>query len=91
VTRQQQQVLLILGQAVRELRMERQRSVRDLATLCGMSLEGLAALEDGRLDPDPEMLDALALALEVRRPEIFLRAQQIAARDSGGEPGEQAR
>ena len=90
MTRQQQQVLLILGQAVRELRMERQRSVRDLATLCGMSPEGLAALEDGRLDPDPEMLDALALALEVRRPEIFLRAQQLTARDSGGEPGEQA-
>lgn len=91
MARQQQQDLLILGQAVRELRVERQRSIRGLAALCGMSPEGLAALEAGRLDPDRKMLDALALALEVRRPEIFLRAQQLAARDSSEPPGEKAR
>jgi transcriptional regulator with XRE-family HTH domain len=91
VARQQQQDLLILGQAVRELRMQRQRSIRNLATVSGVSPRRLAALEEGRLDPDLPLLDALARGLGVRRPEIFLRAEQLAAGDSGGQPGEQAR
>jgi transcriptional regulator with XRE-family HTH domain len=91
VARQQQQDLIIFGQAVRELRVERHRSIRNLATLCGVSPRRLAAVEDGRLDPDLRLLDALALGLGVRRPEIFLRATQLAARGPGGQRGDQAR
>jgi transcriptional regulator with XRE-family HTH domain len=86
VARQQQQDLLILGQAVRELRMERHRSVRNLATLCGASPGRLAALEAGRLDPDLELLDALAQALGVTRSEIFLRAEQLTTGGRNGPP-----
>ena len=91
MARQQQQDLIIFGQAVRELRMERHRSIRNLATLCGVSPRRLAAIEEGRLDPDLPLLDALALGLGVSRPEIFLRATQLAARDSGSSRGDQAR
>ena len=91
MARQQQQDLLILGQAVRELRVQRHRSIRNLATVSGISPRRLAALEAGRLDPDLELLAALARGLGVRRSEIFVRAEQLAAGGSGGPPGEQAR
>jgi transcriptional regulator with XRE-family HTH domain len=91
VARQQQQDLRILGQAVRALRIERHRSIRNLATLCKVSPTRLAALEEGRLDPDRQLLDALARGLAVSRPAIFLRAQQLAAGKSDSPPSEQAR
>ena len=87
VARQQQQDLLILGQAVRELRVRRHRSVRNLATVSGVSPRRLAALEDGQLDPDLELLNALARGLGVRRSEIFVRAEQLAARGPASAPG----
>jgi len=91
VARQQQQDLLILGQAVRELRQERHRSIRNLATLCGAPAGRLAALEAGRLDPDLELLAALAQGLGLTRSEIFLRAEQLATGGPDSPPGEQAR
>jgi transcriptional regulator with XRE-family HTH domain len=91
VARQQQQDLLILGQAVRGLRVRCHRSVRNLATVSGVSARRLAALEDGRLDPDLELLAALARGIGVRPSEIFVRAEQLAAGDPGGPAGEQAR
>jgi transcriptional regulator with XRE-family HTH domain len=91
MARQQQQDLIVLGQAVRELRVERHRSIRNRAMLCGVSVRCLAAIEEGRLDPSFRLLDALAEGLAVERPEIALRAQQLAARDPGSPPGEQAR
>jgi transcriptional regulator with XRE-family HTH domain len=87
VARQQQQDLLILGQAVRELRVQRHRSIRNLAAVCEVSPRSLAALEDGRLDPVLPLLDSLAQALGVTRSEIVLRASQLAAADPGGRPG----
>jgi transcriptional regulator with XRE-family HTH domain len=91
VARQQQPDLLILGQAVRELRVERHRSIRDLATICGVPPRRLAALEAGRLDPDLELLAALARGIGVRPSEIFMRAEELAEGDPGGAPGEPAR
>jgi transcriptional regulator with XRE-family HTH domain len=87
VARQQQQDLIILGQAVRELRMQRHRSIRNLATICGVSPRRLAELEHGRLDPDLELLAALARGLEMRTSEIFVRAEHLTARESSRPPG----
>jgi DNA-binding XRE family transcriptional regulator len=86
VARQQQQNLLVLGHAVRELRVRSDRSVRNLATICKVSPTRLAELEDGWLDPDLELIAALARGLGVRPSEIFVRAEQLAARDPEQEP-----
>jgi transcriptional regulator with XRE-family HTH domain len=91
MARQPQQDLLILGQAVRELRVERHRSIRNLAGACGVPPRRLAALEAGRLDPDLELLAALARGIGMRPAEIFVRAEELAERDFGGAPGEQVR
>jgi transcriptional regulator with XRE-family HTH domain len=89
VARQQQQNLLMLGQAVRELRVRSNHSVRELATVCNMPPARLAELEDGWLDPDLELIGAIARALDVRPSEIFIRAEQLAARGPAQEPGPQ--
>jgi transcriptional regulator with XRE-family HTH domain len=81
VARQQQQNLLVLGQAVRELRVRSHQSVRDLATTCKVSPRRLTELEDGWLDPDLEMIAAIARGIGVRPSEIFVRAEQLAVRD----------
>jgi DNA-binding XRE family transcriptional regulator len=77
----------MLGQAVRELRMRSHRSVRDLATICKLSPRRLTELEDGWLDPDLELIAAIALAIGVRTSEIFVRAEQLTARGPAQEPG----
>jgi DNA-binding XRE family transcriptional regulator len=89
VARQQQQDLLMLGKAVRELRVRSDHSVRDLATICNVAPRRLAELEDGWLDPDLELIAAIAKALGVRRSEIFVLAEQLAASDPAREPGPQ--
>ena len=89
MARQQQQNLLMLGEAIRELRVRSNHSVRDLATICNVPPRRLAELEDGWLDPDLELIAAIARALGVRPSEIFVRAEQLAARDPAQEHGPQ--
>jgi DNA-binding XRE family transcriptional regulator len=89
VARQQQQNLLVLGQAVRELRARSNHSVPDLARICNVSPRRIVELEDGWLDPDLELIAAIARALDVRPSEIFIRAEQLAARDPAQKPGPQ--
>lgn len=79
MARQQQQDLLALGQAVRELRMQSHRSVRNLATICKVSPRRLAELEAGRLDPDLELIAAIAQGIGVRPSEIYVRADRLRA------------
>jgi transcriptional regulator with XRE-family HTH domain len=81
------QGLLVLGQAIRELRVQHHRSIPDLAAICGVSPRRLAELERGRLDPDLELLAALAQGIGVRLSEIFVRAEQLTAEESSRPPG----
>lgn len=67
--------------------MQRHRSIRNLATICGVSPRRLAELEHGRLDPDLELLAALAQGIGVRLSEIFVRAERLTARESSRPPG----
>jgi DNA-binding XRE family transcriptional regulator len=86
MARQQQQDLLALGQAVRELRVQSHRSVRNLATVCKVSAKSLAELEDGRLDPELELIAAIARGIGVRPSEIYVRADELAARAASKQP-----
>lgn len=82
----EQQQLLALGRAVREIRGERGMGVAQLAAAAGVDLRRIAALEAGRLNPAYEMLLALAEALGVPASELVVRAEALSAELEG--PGE---
>jgi ribosome-binding protein aMBF1 (putative translation factor) len=69
--------LLILGEAVREVREQQGLSVGALAAATGVDEERIAALEDGKLDPDYELLIGLADGIGVRPATFFLRAEEL--------------
>lgn len=84
--------LVSLGRAVRSLREQRGLSARDLAGAVGVSVALIAALEQGRLDPDFELLLTLADSMEVRLSTFFVRAEELDSRtppsDAADEPTE---
>jgi transcriptional regulator with XRE-family HTH domain len=86
VGQREQQQLLALGRAVREIRGERGMGVAQLASAAGVDLRQIAALEAGRLNPAYELLLALAEALGVPASELVVRAEALLAEleDSDG-------
>jgi transcriptional regulator with XRE-family HTH domain len=88
VGQQEEQQLLALGRAVREIRGERGMGVAQLAAAAGVDLRQIAALEVGRLNPAYELLLALAEALGVPASELVVRAEALSA--DFGEPDETA-
>jgi transcriptional regulator with XRE-family HTH domain len=89
VGQREQQQLLALGRAVREIRGERGMGVAQLASAAGVDLRQIAALEAGRLNPAYELLLALAEALGVPASELVVRAEALLAEleDSDGTAG----
>jgi transcriptional regulator with XRE-family HTH domain len=80
VNQRDQQQLLTLGRAIREIRAEHDVGVVQLAAASGVDLERISALEAGRLDPAYELLLALAEALGVRASEFVVRAEALSAK-----------
>jgi XRE family aerobic/anaerobic benzoate catabolism transcriptional regulator len=89
VGQREQQQLLALGRAVREIRGERGMGVAQLASAAGVDLRQIAALEAGRLNPAYELLLALAEVLGVPASELVVRAEALLAEleDSDGTAG----
>jgi transcriptional regulator with XRE-family HTH domain len=79
VPRQQRHDLIALGEAVREIRVQRRFSASDLARASGVPLRRLAALEAGRLDPSIELLRKLAESMDISRAVFFRRAKELEA------------
>jgi transcriptional regulator with XRE-family HTH domain len=71
--------LIVLGEAVRGIRTQRHFSASELARASGVPLRRLAALEDGWLDPDIELLHKLAKSMGIRRAAFFRRAEELDA------------
>ncbi|MFI4990538.1 MAG: helix-turn-helix transcriptional regulator [Solirubrobacterales bacterium] len=84
MTRQQRHDLIALGEAVREIRAQRQFSASDLAIASGVPLRLLAALEDGRLDPETELLHKLAESMGISQSVFYWRAVEL-EEGAGGE------
>lgn len=72
--------LLVLGEAVRGVREQQGISVAALAVSTGVDEERIVALEDGRLDPDYELLITLAEGIGVRVSAFVLRAEDLPMR-----------
>jgi transcriptional regulator with XRE-family HTH domain len=85
VSQREQQDLLVLGRAIRELREEHDATPADLAAATGVALTQIRALEAGRVDPTYELLLALAEALGVRPSAFVIRAEALATEDRAGE------
>ncbi len=80
---QQQRDLLLLGRAIREVREQRGLSARDLAAAADVTPARVAALENGQLDPDFELLVKLAKSMDIRPTAFVLRAEELGGRDAG--------
>ncbi len=78
---QHQPDLLVLGKAIREVREQHGLSAHDLAAASGVAPARVAALEDGQLDPDFELLLALAKSMGIRPTAFFVRAEELGSRD----------
>jgi transcriptional regulator with XRE-family HTH domain len=85
VTRQQPHDLIALGEAIREIREQRHFSASELASASRVPLRRLAALEDGRLDPETKMLHKLAESMGISQSAFYRRAAELEA-GGGGRP-----
>jgi len=72
-TEDQRRELLALGQAIRELRTERNMSAAELAAACGFTPRRMGSLEAGRVDPNYGGLVALTRGLGVKASELLGR------------------
>lgn len=75
--------LRLLGRAIGQIRSERQITIPQLALAVDVPATRIRALEAGRLDPDYELLLALAQALHVDPSALVMRAEALALRDEG--------
>lgn len=75
------QNLLVLGKAIREVREQHGLGADDLATAAGVAPTRVTALENGRLDPDFELLLALAKSMGIRPTAFFVRAEELGQQD----------
>jgi ribosome-binding protein aMBF1 (putative translation factor) len=73
--------LVLLGQAIREVREEQEISAGELAGKAGIAERRLARLEAGKLDPDYDLMLRLADALNVESSTFVLRAETLETRD----------
>lgn len=73
------QDLIPLGLAIRELREQRGVEAGDLAAAAGVDPKRLDELENGRLDPDFQLLLGLAQPMGLRPSAFFVRAEQLSA------------
>jgi ribosome-binding protein aMBF1 (putative translation factor) len=76
--------LLILGEAVREVREQQGISIATLAVDTGLDQELIVALEGGQLDPDYELLLRLAEGIGVRVSAFVLGAEALGGHGGGG-------
>ncbi len=78
----EEQELRILGQAIRQTREQSGLGVQQLAEATGIEGARICQLEEGRLDPDFELLLALAHGLGVRLTAFIIRAEELSAQSS---------
>ena len=73
--------LVFLGRAVREQREQRDMTAGELAGKAGVGKRRIDRLEAGKLDPDFELLSAVACALSVRLSVLAVRARELERTD----------
>jgi transcriptional regulator with XRE-family HTH domain len=82
---EQQPDLLLFGKAIRAVRERLGFNASDLAVAARVDQARLSAVEEGRLDPDFELLLALATGLGIGPSAFFLQAEDLAVESARGE------
>ncbi|MGH2855361.1 MAG: helix-turn-helix domain-containing protein [Solirubrobacteraceae bacterium] len=75
---------ILLGRAIRDVREQHGLSAHDLAAAAGVAPARVAALEDGQLDPDFELLVKLAESMGTHPAAFALRARELGGQDAEG-------
>jgi transcriptional regulator with XRE-family HTH domain len=70
-----------IGEFIREQREQAQVSVRQLATLAGVSNPYLSQIERGLRKPSAEILQQIAKGLQISAEQLYVRAGILEARD----------
>jgi transcriptional regulator with XRE-family HTH domain len=83
VTSSKRQDLVILGKAIRVIREQHGVSLEQLASAAHVSPARIAALEAGAIDPDYELLLALAERIGVRPSAFILQAEAFGGPGTG--------
>jgi transcriptional regulator with XRE-family HTH domain len=73
-----------IGEFIREQREQAQVSVRQLATLAGVSNPYLSQIERGLRKPSAEILQQIAKGLQISAEQLYVRAGILETRD--GDP-----
>jgi transcriptional regulator with XRE-family HTH domain len=73
-------LLIALGNAIRGKREERGLTRAKLAATTGVHERRVTALEEGRLDPDYELLLLVADALGTRASALIIHAEELGRR-----------
>src|SRR4030065_947235 len=63
--------LIDVGRNLRDLRAERELSIRSLAELSGLNVNTLSMIENGKSSPSVSTLQQLASAINVSTPAFF--------------------
>jgi transcriptional regulator with XRE-family HTH domain len=74
-----------IGEFIREQRVQAQVSVRQLATLAGVSNPYLSQIERGLRKPSAEILQQIAKALQISAEQLYVHAGILEARDGSPE------
>ncbi len=65
-------------------------SADDLAAASGVAPARVAALEEGQLDPDFELLRALATSMGITQTAFYVRAEELGgSQDAAGRAGDE--
>lgn len=74
-----------IGEFIREQRVQAQVSVRQLATLAGVSNPYLSQIERGLRKPSAEILQQIAKGLQISAEQLYVQAGILEARDGSPE------
>lgn len=66
----------LIGQALREVRMEQGRTLREVAARAQISLGYLSEVERGQKEASSELLAAICAALEVQQSEVLRQVSE---------------
>lgn len=72
----QEEIRVAYGKAVRAIRQDKKISQEELGDLCGLHRTYISDIELGKRNVSLENIDKIAHALQVKKSELFIEAEQ---------------
>ena len=71
-----------IGQALRGVRTEQGRTLKEVAEVAGVSMQYLSEVERGRKEASSEILEAVCVSLRIRLADLVAQTHQVLTVDS---------